>query len=257
MFNHVRTLLLNNNGAPTLGDVDVPANFLPLTLPSWLQAIRAQLFGQTPDRAMLNYRLAQILPLLHVTDLAEYLSAVDTRVTYLDSPPLDLFAPANYVPQIFTNGGGTVYINGAPVVPDATGTMHYTITVATTASTIQINTYAPQAQQQLFTPPHDGGLFTPVALSTSGYTVLAPAANGLWTVEIYNQPQWTLGQLDMVLHVLGQPLLLQLFGVAPVEPYRTFANCFYNHPELAYRLGGLVLALAYRTDEIRRGAWHA
>ena len=53
--------------------------------------------------------------------------------------------------------------------------------------------------------------------------------------------------------MVGEPVLLQLFGVSPVEPYKTFHNCFLNHPELAYQLGGLLLALVYRTAELPQG----
>jgi hypothetical protein len=54
-----------------------------------------------------------------------------------------------------------------------------------------------------------------------------------------------------VLELLGEPVFLELFGAAPVEPYATFKNLWFDHPSAAHRLGGLLLALIYRTDAVR------
>ena len=51
--------------------------------------------------------------------------------------------------------------------------------------------------------------------------------------------------------MLGEPLFLELFGVDDnAQPYATFKNLWNDHPNPMYRLGGLVLAMIYRTNEV-------
>jgi hypothetical protein len=52
---------------------------------------------------------------------------------------------------------------------------------------------------------------------------------------------------------LGEGTIAQLFGLAPAEPYRTWAALWHSRASLPYRLGAALLALAARTDELRRG----
>ena len=66
MFNHARTLLMNLSGdagdlyiSDYPGDEMIPADYRAVALPTYLQVVRSRLFGVTPDRAMLNYRVAQ------------------------------------------------------------------------------------------------------------------------------------------------------------------------------------------------------
>ena len=43
-----------------------------------------------------------------------------------------------------------------------------------------------------------------------------------------------------------------VFGPAGKEPYKTFKALWEDHPSIDYKLGGLLLALAYRMDEARQ-----
>jgi hypothetical protein len=45
--------------------------------------------------------------------------------------------------------------------------------------------------------------------------------------------------------------MLGLFGAAPAEPYRTWKALWYSGQPLPYRLGAVLLATAWRTDEVR------
>jgi hypothetical protein len=74
-----------------------------------------------------------------------------------------------------------------------------------------------------------------------------------WRVEGFLRPTSDLYSIEEGLRSVGEPYLLQLFGVSNEEPYLTFRNCWERHPEFAYRLGGLVLAMIYRTEEIMNG----
>ena len=86
MINHARTLLLNksaNNYQPdTLGEEYVPAGYSALTAPDCVQTPYRIIFGTNPDKVFLNYRLHELLNLIHNTELNEFLYKFDSRVTY-------------------------------------------------------------------------------------------------------------------------------------------------------------------------------
>lgn len=73
-----------------------------------------------------------------------------------------------------------------------------------------------------------------------------------WVVTARANPSPAITSLLPILEILGEPLFLDLFGVAPVEPYATFKNLWFDHPLAAYRLAGLVLAFIYRAEELRK-----
>lgn len=78
------------------------------------------------------------------------------------------------------------------------------------------------------------------------------ASTAQWLVTARANPKPAITTLFPVLELLGEPLFLDLFGVAPVEPYATFKNLWFDHPMAAYRLAGLVLAFIYRAEELRK-----
>lgn len=98
MINHLRTLLLNTGPATaaTPGEEYVPKGFRPQTLPQDLSSIRNLLFGPSPDRAMLNYRLRQYLALVHSTELEKYVLNLDPRITYWPPHDTGLFKDSTF-----------------------------------------------------------------------------------------------------------------------------------------------------------------
>ena len=104
--------------------------------------------------------------------------------------------------------------------------------------------------------PETGGRLILETEGTAAFTAaLAMTAPGAlisrWTIETRANPAPALTTILPTLEILGEPAFLQLFGVAPAEPYATFKNLWSDHPLPAYRLAGLVLALIYRTEEYR------
>lgn len=73
-----------------------------------------------------------------------------------------------------------------------------------------------------------------------------------WNVSAQVNPTSALVSVLPNLEFLGEPLYLELFDVAPKEPYATFRNLWQNHPLPAYRLSGIVLAFIYRINELLR-----
>ena len=74
----------------------------------------------------------------------------------------------------------------------------------------------------------------------------------VWTVSARANPAPAITSVLPNLEFLGEPTYLELFGVAPEEPYKTFQNLWEDHPLPAYRLSGMVLAFIYRMNELLR-----
>lgn len=263
MFNHARTLFVNLDGGngvfvDTPGDELIPADFKKLTLPSYLENIRSQLLGVSPDRFMLNFRAAQVFRLIEKTELQEYVLALDSRITY-SSQDNSLSDPTTYEPKITRVGlpdSAQLTLTGSPNSPDISGIAHYRYTITPDVTQVIV-------QRQVFPSVTDtipltltAGLSQTFDLPFSGYQAVVNtlSSGGNWQVEGYNKPRMDLTQVvSERLSNLGEPTYLQLFGISDVEPYLTFKNCWKSHPDFAYKLGGLVLAMIYRTDEVRNG----
>jgi len=275
MFNHARTLLVNLDGSASYfanvpGDELIPQTFRSLELPTYLDTCRSQIFGSTPDRTMLNYRSAQLLTMIEATDLQEYVLALDPRLTYLNSSESltgeTLFEPQ--VRRITGTSDNILTIIGKPIAPDSVGVCGYrydiVVDMASSGGGFSGGGGSPFYLQsvtvdRLTTPTASeqsplnltGGLGGPFDLPYSGYRfTVHPDDDSTWTIRGFLRPQRTLSEIDTLLRSIGEPVLIQLFGVSNEEPYLTFKNCWNNHPELAYRLGGFILAMIYRTNEI-------
>jgi hypothetical protein len=119
MINHVRTLLLNADGSKAFppdypGEEFVDPDFRVLALPGPLKLVRSCLFSPTPDRAMINYRLRQLLSLVHSCELEEFVTAPDPRVTYWPTHNTDVFDRAAFGTTIKrVVGDGDLYVQGS------------------------------------------------------------------------------------------------------------------------------------------------
>jgi hypothetical protein len=240
MYNYGRTLLLNLTGndryfANVPGDELIPSAYSQLELPNYLRNLRSVLLGATPDRAMLNYRAAQLLELIAATELQQYILELDPRITY-SSYQLQLAAPVTF----------------QATSPDASGVSGYDYRVAVDGVNINIQRLTTPVETAQHVLSFTSGLSPPYSLPGSDYTVRVNTADlaGGWTVRGYLRPTVTLNELASEIQNLSEATFFQLFGVTDVEPYLTFKNCWNNHPELAYQLGGLVLAMLYRTQEL-------
>jgi hypothetical protein len=260
MLNHARTLLLNRDGdtAPGpefFGEEAVPATFKELELPTYLDEIRARLFGSAPDRSMLNYRLWQFMRLLHASELESFVTDLDPRVTYVDSRRTDLAAPTSYVPNVLQLSAGIApfHIQGDPAPPDGVGQVYhqYRVTVLS-SSTVRVTQQTNPTKSDVFDYVFTSGLSDAQPLGDSGYSFMlgTDEAGAEWRVEIHNRPTFDLGSIATMFESIGEPVLIELFGLAPREPFRTFQNLWEQNKEVPMRLGGLLLATIYRTDEV-------
>ena len=259
MVNHVRNLLLNagrdRRNQFDFGEHYVPENAPKKRLPSYLNSIRRTLFGSDPDRCMLNYRLHQFMTLLHSTELSEFVTAEDTRITYLDVERPELLDPATYVPVVRADLINIVQVFGSPEPPDLLGHMRTRYVVRLFRSKVIVeesttNTHTESEVTDLdFALGGSGYRFRLNVSSASEEFLDGPGVE----VDLIRRPQWDLGQIAAALESRNEVEDLKLFGVGRVEPYLTFRNLWNSDESLPHRLGAYLLAVAFRTAEVVNG----
>ena len=309
MINHARTLLVNR--PPVRADyVDggydgyeyIAPNFKPVTLPSRLLTLRKMLFGSNPDGLFVGLRARELMSYIHQTELAEYVYALDSRVTYwpemkeasaadkqLISIAQTYGSPRRVIPvgelsAIVSTGisyKSYSVVLGAENAETTSAFVRikmletpYTITsTLVTLPTIPIiplpqnnisikiaETNVNLTASYLLTESNDtliietfGAAGTPLVLEGFGGMAMSASVTPLahWQISTRAKPPAAITTLLPSLEILGESVFLELFGVKPAEPYATFKNLWFDHPLPMYRLAGLVLALIYRTEEIR------
>lgn len=120
MINHARTLLLNRSGAQRPGtayflEEYVPEDFAPVTLPGALSKAYNVLIGNRADNAFANYRVWSLMRMLHATELASYVTALDPRVTYIHDKDVTRDYGTAYVASNDASEGIAIYRVGTAV----------------------------------------------------------------------------------------------------------------------------------------------
>lgn len=261
MINHARNLLANltprndfSLASPAEELID-PSYVRSSRLPGPVETVRRILFGDSPDRFMVNYRTRQLLSLAHASPAGELLTAMDPRVTYDlvgDSTLLDdsKFTPVQY--QLSGPSAAALSVAGRPEAPDASGVVFHSFLVeANGDGTATVTLSDGRIPNLVFECPVEGGLSSPVPLRPSGYNVRLPTAEAgySWLVEVSNRPQWDVGQLVAAVDSVGGAALENLF--AGGEPYASCRRAWMFQRELPLRVGALVAAVVLRTEEWR------
>lgn len=260
MINHVRTMLLNLGGAsgPPAdfpGEEYVPPAFVARNLSPALTRVRRILFGVNPDRSMLNYRLRQVMGLLHASELSEFVLAKDPRVTYL--PFTDALLKSVVRGPVSTQVAGAAgqfyLLKSFPYVQSPSRLFWQWRVEVVDGSNVKLDGFNEQGVTQSTNQTYStsNGLSSVLALGDSGMTYrFGASAGAVWLVEVLARP--TASLVDVVRQadrLLSEEDRLGVFGDTSAEPYATFRHLWERHDVLAYRLGALALALAYRTEE--------
>lgn len=282
MINHARTLLLNisaqQNNLQEPGAEYIPTGFTPVQLTPALTTLRRVLFGTRPDRHFLNMRAQELLSYIHETELAQYLTRLDPRITYwpFSAPFAGSTKATVAVEQEF---GAPYLLNVVGSFTANTGLgraarMFHIALNAGTPNTLTVDYDGIQSQISLSTATPfylpETNLRCSFAAATGPYDKFAEFADtaiserylganqeqagdllAWWFVQARAFPAPVITSLIPTLELLGETVFLDLFGVVPAEPYATFKNLWFDHPLPAYRLGGLVLAMIYRMNELR------
>jgi len=262
MINHLRTLLLNESGEAALGESVpaeefVPPEFRPVRLTRELAEVRNVLFGVAPDRAMLDYRLRQLMALLHASPLSDYITAKDPRITYWPFRDNDLFVNSVYGTTITQLAGDRTnfYLQGDPrQLTDSERLLRRWRVTVVDSDTVEVSAmHYPYSIEEFEYASVDGISAPALPLIGSNLSFLFQTNIGaIWLIESLFRPHKGIADIIRELDTtITASIGNALFGVRPVEPYTTFSNLWHTSKQGVYRLCGVLLALAYRIDEIR------
>lgn len=255
VINQVRTLLLNRgrDGQSLMqpGEEYIPADFVPRVVPQQFVLLRSMLFGTNPDRLFLNYRMRQLMQLIHSTPLAQDVLADDPRITYLPFKD-DLFQSAFKATITQTAGPAwPIDVRGEYVVTSGSSLMRqlWTITVGE-AGTVTVTKRRGVVEQAVTVVVAD----TPVSLPSSTMQVYlhnAPAGC-TFQIEVTARPVGDLGSImSGATAVVGN----QLDTIFPTitddtSPLATWKQIWLKHPDNPMKYAAMLLAMAYRIGQM-------
>ena len=264
MINHSRTLLLNVDGSGSgysgqPGDEFIPPDYRQVVLPSYLSNIHRTLFGKNPDRIFMNYRVRQLLGLLHVTELAEFVAELDPRITY-DVLPYDQLFDDYFTGTIqpLTSNPQQLYIQGRIAPTDSVAKLQQQWLVAVISGSVcRVTRQTAPGSTVDVNYILTSGLSSAVPLHGASLSVKFDAGIGSqWFVRSAVRPGTDLATLMANVDSITEDVTLELFGVGSPrgagEPFKTFRNLFKLHPEMPYRMGGILLAFIYELDRLRQ-----
>lgn len=262
MINHARTLLLNLDGRTSHrdepGEEYIPVDYVPVILPSYIQAVRRVLFGSAPDRYFLNFRARELMAYIHYTELSQFVYDFDPRVTYWPETDRPFYLTEKQVRATQAAGLPTAqpHFNGDLFADNTRGrsVREFLLRVTAEDGPWEARLVSKEKPGATETTPilFSSALSQQIALGTTGvsFQVQQPSMATDWEIYTRVQPSPVLSTLLPILDMLGEPLFLELFGVGNVEPYTTFKNLWFDHPNPIYRVGGLTMAVIYRTNEM-------
>jgi hypothetical protein len=230
--NHARTLLANL--APGVlsapGEEFIDPGFGPIALPPDLHSIYQILFGSAPDRLGVNYWAWQYMLMLHSTELAEYLTAFDTRLTYLNNDRQSFFDDSIFGVEITPlNGAGQLALTGSAPSALSNGQLSQQWMITVQSSQVQVDQHTPPAKTTLTNYTISNGLSNLQPLTGSPFSFYFPAGVGQqWLVDVTSRPAGSLAGIMDTLDNAGAPLLDSLFALgtpfASLIPFQTFYN---------------------------------
>jgi hypothetical protein len=267
MINHARTLLLNipHDESNLPGKEIIEPDFRPIALPGQLQRVRALLFGENPDQAMLFYRGQQLMSLLHATELETWITALDTRITYSPFDKSLLNDPRFGIRVRAYKAHSDSKVTTARVVgdrePEVFGRLQFEWQVEINNTAATIRSYHPTTTREL-PLNYNGGqsAFLPLSGSKMKFSVADPGAmdegeEARLRISALLRPAQPLSGLQVSLPNLGDETLSYLFGltdeVGKKEPFPKLYDLFTKSNIYPLKLSAVVLALIYRTESLR------
>jgi hypothetical protein len=253
MINHVRTLLLNldpRSASPeNTGYEFVPPDYQYVTLPMALERVRHTLFGNSPDAVGRNYRLRQFLPILHCPEVEPFTLKPDSRITYLPATTVFFDRPLGLscTPTIGEPLVAITYTGDAYSANDNVLERRWYGTVVASPSLLPI-------------PPNFvelvAGDSSPVTLpgfNVANLSLASGEVGDAFELVLRRRPAMNVAALAAALQSMMTPATASaLFGVAPAGDFAQFHE-WWSSTNFVFKMAGVLLALAYRTDHIRQG----
>lgn len=266
MINHLRTLLVNVTATPPWtgypGEEAIDPNFTPYALPQAFQVIDRALFGSTPDRALRNYRVHELLACAHGAGYDAYVRQFDPRITYWPVTGGLFAARAAGVAarSLVPNPDVAFHFLPGATPGELSGRIYRRWTVTRQGSgTLAISTYADQLGPEstdTVTLTGEATAPNPVTLPGSSlqFQLLGTGLTSHYAfdVTVLARPTRTLIEVVAALEgALGLETETLLFPDQSSADARLFANLWRGHDLLPHRVAGFVLAYGHRLHELR------
>ncbi len=256
MINHARTLLLNMSGSASAsnsypGEEYVDPAFKQVTLPPHITSIRSALFSTSPDRAMINYRLRQFMGILHTRDYVDFITDLDPRITYdvFDTSLFDLSVTGPTAERV--DGSGTLYLIGDLEPSNRLYNLWDIQVVDNTQVSVTRLTDPIVQQTSNYTITNNMSNLLPLVGSNLNFKFIG-IREDRWLLTVNLRPS-SLVEAVSSLEQTNSYDLEQLFTTPnSAEMFTTFRNIWTdNQRPLQDRLAGVLLAIVYRTEELR------
>lgn len=252
MINHVRTLLLNQpRGSYRVtdpGEEYISPRFVATAWPSTLQLFRNTLFGTHADRLFSNFRMRQIMQLIHSTELAEDVTKDDPRLTYLPFND-DMFADVFGVTVDQPAGqDAKLTLLGHPVADEYNGRTTSIWNLAIGANSVDVT---PLGSSTLTVPIQGSAIVLPgTALRVTTYRT-TPGMTAKLTVRA--KPVTAISVLlGQAITVIGGRGIETVFPFQATDRVQTWKRIFLNHPATVMRQAAFLLALAEHVNRTTR-----
>jgi len=258
MPNMGRTLLLNEDGSTqqstTIAAEYVPPYYRAVSMNSRLLTVRRALFGSNPDRDGLDYAVWQYMKVLHSTEYEDWITALDSRITYLGRRSL---LDVSYGASVSRDGTAFQFV-GTPESGGADGRLRETWNIEQIAAGVyRIMNMITRRAETYSVSLHDGFTDFMVMTGHAEYKVRIQThllAETSWTVEYLAAPGPAMDPVNRAAQAanIGIEAYNELFPAR--DPYKLFKRLWELHSLFPYKMSGYLLALIYRTEEIRSGA---
>ena len=258
MINHIRTLLLNEAAArrPPLtfpGEEFVPPNFAPRRLSAALSRPLQVLFGRSPDALFQNYRLRQVMALLHTSVVADVLTRDDPRITYWPTAPGAFDTVFGVQVEQYLGGPRDLHVLGEVQADDRAGVCQFRWRVIASGTSVQVFPDVGSVRTPYQgTVSFQNQLSTPIPLPGSTLQARLTFATEPcgWTVTAVGPPAKGFAEvIQELLTAFQGETLAALFREPRTAPYDALYDVWMQEPTTLGKVAAALLALAYRIEE--------
>jgi hypothetical protein len=196
-----------------------------------------------------------LMPVLHDTELEEFVLAFDPRVTYWPQQQTQLFKDAFQTKvSARLEGSGELSPIGILEPDESSGRLRYHWRVdVTSETTVHVRSMLPPYREETQTYAKENqrsGLCSFIGSSLK-FNFTGPVGSS-WYVVATAKPKRSMGDVlaslkDLVTAADDR----EIFGVPPTGNAATWYALWREHPHYAYQLGGLLLGVANYLDQRR------
>lgn len=244
MINHYRTALLNISGSnwPGLeypGEELVDPMFRQKPVSGYASTVHRLIFGESPDRAYLNYRLRQLTTMWHDGTLLYEVTAKDNRLTYW---PMQFASTMAGYGVVKVDGVNSAFaadysVLNVPFADDKLGRSQFILDLEVSGDTCDV---VDERTGNKYTVTSSGSYFNLLN------DIKVSLGNGHYRATAFLKPAKDMGQVLVDCETLiGSDVEFWLFSGK--EDLRQLWRRSYS---LADKMGALSLALAIEMDKI-------